>query len=64
MVAKGTRATPKRIRAKRGRPIATFSLSPEARVMLERIAESWGASLSATIERLIREEARREARRG
>ncbi|MGH7289489.1 MAG: hypothetical protein ACREI8_15875 [Myxococcota bacterium] len=63
--AKGTMAPrkPKRVRKPRQRPLYTFSLSPEAHEMLEAIAGTWGASLSATVERLIRVERRREARR-
>jgi hypothetical protein len=55
--------TPKRVRAPRGRPLFTFSLSPEASDMLEAIATGWGSSRSAAIERLIREEHRREQRK-
>jgi len=45
---------------RRTRPLSTFSLSPEAVELLERVAAVWGASKSATVERLIRQAAKRE----
>jgi hypothetical protein len=63
MEARRAAGGPKRVRQLRARPLYTFTLSPEAAEMLDAIAAAWGASKSATVERLIREAQRKEARR-
>ena len=45
---------------RRTRPLATFTLSPEAVEMLEALAEFHGVSKSATVEMTIRKAARAE----
>lgn len=37
-----------------------FRFTPRARRLLERLAEKWGCSMAAVLERLIREEAARQ----
>ena len=44
----------------RTRPLATFTLSPEALGLLEKLAAHYGLSKSATVEFLIRQDARGE----
>ncbi len=45
---------------RRTRPLATFTLSPEAVGLLEMLAVHYGLSKSATVEFLIRQDARGE----
>ena len=45
---------------KRKRPVASFTLSPEAIAAVAELAETWGVSRSAVVEQLIRRAARRE----
>ncbi len=45
---------------RRTRPLATFTLSPEAVRLLEMLAAHYGLSKSATVEFLIRQDARGE----
>ena len=45
---------------RRTRPLATFTLSPEAVGLLEMLAAHYGLSKSATVEFLIRQDARGE----
>lgn len=47
-------------RPKRNRPLTTFTLSEEARDLLDKLAGHLGLSRSATVEFLIRQAARRE----
>jgi hypothetical protein len=37
-----------------------FRFTPKARRLLERLADKWGVSMAAVLERLIREEAERQ----
>ncbi len=45
---------------RRKRPVASFTLSPEAIAAVVELAETWGVNRSAVVEQLIRREARRE----
>ena len=45
---------------RRTRPLATFTLSPEAVGLLEMLAAHYGLSKSATVEFLIRQDVRGE----
>ena len=45
---------------RRTRPLATFTLSPEAVGLLEALADLHGLSKSATVEMIIRQAARTE----